>query len=346
MSAIRPKDIQLRRIHSRDAKRIIIENYHAETFPSGVKLCLGCFVGGRCLGTVVYSIGSRFIFTVIEDGKFGDVWELSRLWLSDELPKNSESRVLSVAMKMVRKHNPKLIAAVTYTTLGVGLYKGAGWLQVPGRFGDRQRYVVDGVEHFSSRAVANKYGTISKEELRKRGHVVVMKPAPYRTKWIYWLREGKLSHNNNSKTAVSFEKEIVRLWRQAPKWLGWPGTETIRKAITDESYVTERNEAGMLVGIWLVSRLRKMRVFRGIGCCVDKQARGQGVGRRLCEKMKAACDAESRMLTFDCKAANPAIGFWRHNGFQETGTRKRGNQQELYRRFVYIPKQSAPVVQG
>lgn len=336
---ITPKDIVLKRIAGRDAKRIIVRNYRSGTFPSGVKLCLGAFVGEQCLGCVVFGMGSRFIHTVIADGQPGDVWELARLWLSDRLPKNSESRVLAIAIKVVKKFNRELKAVVTYTDYGVKLYKGAGWEQVPGQFGDTKCMIVDGVEHFSRRAVSNQYGTISPPELRKRGHTVEIKQGVHRTKWIYWLQPGQLAQDaNNDKHPL--EPGVIKLFRQAPKWLGWPGSETIRKALYDGSYVSVEDEQGQMVGVWLFSRLKKAPVLRDCGCVVDQEQQGKGIGRQLAEKAIALCEEENRVLTFDCKAENPAIEFWRRMNFEETGTRRRGKDQELYRRFVYIPHAS------
>ncbi len=345
-TAIKPKQIVLKRIANRDARRIILGRYRSGSFPSGVKFSLGAFVDDRCYGCIVFAIGSRFIHTVIEDGQPNDVWELARLWLSDKLPKNSESRLLRIAIKLVSQYNPALKAVVTYTELGVGLYKGAGWKQVPGRFGDRKTMVVDGVEHFSSRAVANLFGTISRKELEKRGHHVEIRDGLHRTKWIKWLSEGKLACETNGEKHP-FEPQVIALWRQSPKWLGWPGSHTIREALYDESYVAEF-DGGKMIGCWLFRRLKRISVLRDVGCCVDSAVRGKGIGRKLVEQAKRMCDEENRILTFDCKVENPSLEFWRKMGFKEVGERKRGKAQEIYRRFVYVPKTSvdAPEASG
>lgn len=338
-NSMKPKDIVLKPIAQRDAERMILENYRSGTFPSGVKLSLGAFVGERCLGCVVFSVGSRFIHTVVEGGRPGDVWELARLWLDDALPKNSESRVLAVAIRIVRRHAPKLKALITYTTKGVGLYKGAAWEQVPGRYGDRYCRIVDGVQFFSSRAVANQYGTINVDALRKLGHEVIVKPGEHRTKWIYWLHDrGRLSLEVEQH-GHPLEKAVGKLFRQAPKWLGWPGTETIRHALQEESFAVVEDDDGTLLGCWLLTRLKTKPVFRDVGCVVDRAHRREGLGRRLAEEVKRMCDRENRLLTFDCKEANGAgIAFWRAMGFRATGRRKRGKDAEPYQRFVYLAK--------
>jgi len=345
-NTIKPKQIELKRIANRDARKIILARYRSGSFPSGIMLSLGAFVDGRCYGCIVFANGSRFIHTVIDNGRQGDVWELVRLWLSDELPKNSESRLLRIAIKLVKQFNPALKAIVTYTELGVGLYKGAGWKQVPGRFGDRVMRVVDGVEHYSSRAVSSQYGTLSKKELEKRGHRVELREGKHRTKWIYWIVEGKLAQDAIDEKHP-FENQVVALWRQSPKWLGWPGSHSIREALYDEAYVAEF-ENGKMVGCWLFRRLKKSNVLRDLGCCVDESMRRKGIGRKLVEQAKQICEKENRVLTFDCKSENPNIEFWRQMKFDETGKRKRGKSQESYCRFVYVPEASkvAPEASG
>ncbi len=58
-------------------------------------------------------------------------WEIKRLALSDNLPKNSESRVIAVAMRLIKKMNKNVKGFVTYADSSVGhvgtIYKASGF---------------------------------------------------------------------------------------------------------------------------------------------------------------------------------------------------------------------------
>jgi hypothetical protein len=61
--------------------------------------------------------------------KQAEVFELRKMWLSDSLPKNSESRALAVAAMLIRKHYPKIRLLLTYCDGAerASAYLAAGW---------------------------------------------------------------------------------------------------------------------------------------------------------------------------------------------------------------------------
>lgn len=281
------------------------------------------------------STGSnRNLHCIIEGARPGEVLELSRLYLDDDLPKNSESRVLSICRRLLKKRTTNLVALVTYTEGGGYLYEAAGW-QFAHHASTSKQLVVDGVAYYANRAVDQRFGTSVPDELRRRGHCVEERENR-RQCYVCWIQEGRLARTRYTD-AHPLEKEIQRLWSTAHQWLGWPGTETIRKSLHDGSNVIVWKR-GKIVGAWLVSRLSTRPVFRGIGCVVDARHRGAGVGRELCERMQGLCEAEGRLLTFDVKSSNPAVAFWQRMGFRWMGFRYRGKDRERYERFVYIPR--------
>lgn len=59
------------------------------------------------------------------------VYELNRLWMADECPRNSESRFIGFALRQLRQVKPPLIL-ISYADIGVGhigiVYKATNWL--------------------------------------------------------------------------------------------------------------------------------------------------------------------------------------------------------------------------
>ena len=57
--------------------------------------------------------------------------ELRRFWLVDDMPTNSESRCLAIAVKCIRKLCPSIEVVLAYSQLSAGhvgtIYKAAGW---------------------------------------------------------------------------------------------------------------------------------------------------------------------------------------------------------------------------
>ena len=107
-----------------------------------------------------------------------ELFELRKMHLSDVLPRNSESRVLSILALLVRKHYPAVKAIITYCDgeEKAAAYKAAGWKK-----GETHRYLREirvGGRWLSIRE-ANRKG-LTKQATEKRYES--------RCKWIYPLR--------------------------------------------------------------------------------------------------------------------------------------------------------------
>jgi len=72
------------------------------------------------------------ILGLVEGSRWCDVLELNRMAFSDRLPRNSESRALSVAMRLLKRHAPQVKWLTSFadgTQCGDGtIYRAAGWL--------------------------------------------------------------------------------------------------------------------------------------------------------------------------------------------------------------------------
>ena len=92
---------------------------------------IGIFYGGRLWGAI--SLGCPNATDM--KGMYSRYtqkgwWEIKRLALSDDLPKNSESRVIAISLRLLRKYR-KVCGVITYADDGVGhsgtIYKASGF---------------------------------------------------------------------------------------------------------------------------------------------------------------------------------------------------------------------------
>jgi hypothetical protein len=133
--------LQFRPISARAATKIIIEHHYAHR-QAPITWSWGILVGDRILG--VLTIGKPCTWSTkvgivgetqeeLENPKARchDVFELNRLWLHDDLPRNSESQFIGWCQRQVKQLHPGIIL-VSYADgsrghIGV-VYKATNWL--------------------------------------------------------------------------------------------------------------------------------------------------------------------------------------------------------------------------
>ena len=117
------------------AARWACENWHySKTVPVGRKASVGVWEDERFIGAVIFTLGAG----MSTDGRrFGlarnfEVAELQRVALTNH--KTTVSRILSIAVKLLRKKSPglKLLISFADTREGHhgGIYQAAGWVYV------------------------------------------------------------------------------------------------------------------------------------------------------------------------------------------------------------------------
>jgi hypothetical protein len=92
-------------------------------------LAVGVFWEGRLAGVLTYGCPIVNHAAHAFGLKQAEVFELRKMWLSDSLPKNSESRALGIAAMLIRKHYPGIRLLLTYCdgTERASAYLAAGW---------------------------------------------------------------------------------------------------------------------------------------------------------------------------------------------------------------------------
>lgn len=114
-----PNDLYVVNIGREDAKRIVLAHHYMKTFPAGAFLYFGIFHKGikNIQGVAVFgkststdSKAKLFPETV----KPENILEMQRLWISDLMGKNAESKSLSLIVEAIKKNAKHIKVVWTY----------------------------------------------------------------------------------------------------------------------------------------------------------------------------------------------------------------------------------------
>jgi len=178
LQPLHARDVEVRVLPPHVARALVVRHHYLHSWPGATRLCFGVFADGALLGVCTLGAGSINGHCLVEGATRADVWTLSRLWLDDRLPRNTESRVLGIVVRALRRFT-RAKAVVAYADPGAHhrgtIYQAAGWLYT-GPSGALPRLDLgDGIPRHC-RSVGSLYGTHSVRYLRARGLPVCRVP--------------------------------------------------------------------------------------------------------------------------------------------------------------------------
>ena len=183
------QQLVVRPIPVRVAKIVLSREHYLHSLPGGTRLALGVFVGAQLLGAITLGVGPKNGHRLVDGATPDDVITLSRLWLADELPPNSESRVLGVILRSLRRHT-SLRFVLTYADPGAGhvgtIYQATGWLYTGTSEAMPMLDLGDGIGRHS-RSVAHAYGTHSRRHFARHGVSVQLIKQASKHRYLYPL---------------------------------------------------------------------------------------------------------------------------------------------------------------
>lgn len=158
------------------AKKMIIKHHYSHAWTK-CSYALGLFKRGedkffdgdndKLLGCLTYGdpVGNNVVNSISSEVGQGDVLELTRLYITDDTPKNTESWFISQSFKWLRKHKPEIKALVSYADPAAGhsgvIYKATNWLYCPtGQIAANYFISFDGVNFKHNRTLSNKYNNL------------------------------------------------------------------------------------------------------------------------------------------------------------------------------------------
>lgn len=181
--------IRVQPVHSTVARDLLVENLYLHSIPGGTALTFGVFYGNRLLGALSLGVGPKNAHRLVDGATPDDCLTLTRLWLSDELPSNSESRVIGVVLRAIRRHtNIKFIVSYADPSQGhIGtIYQATGWAYIgtsqPAPLVD----LGDGVARHT-RSLSHAFGTHSLEHFRSHGVTASLVPQAAKHRYVCFL---------------------------------------------------------------------------------------------------------------------------------------------------------------
>lgn len=111
------KEILVKPISAKDANIICKRNHYSGSVVTNSQLHLGVFFHGKCEGVMQFgpSLDKSKMVTLVRETGWNGFIELNRMAFSDKLPRNSESRALSIAFKIIKRNYPQIKWVVSFS---------------------------------------------------------------------------------------------------------------------------------------------------------------------------------------------------------------------------------------
>ena len=185
--SINVRALQVEPVPASAVAKLVIQNHYLHSMPLAAS-AYGVYVNQTLHGAIVFSAGARHSHRVLTacDPKY--VATLARFWLSDDCPKNSESRVLGYVLRYLRRQGRwKLL--VSHADPNVGhhgtIYRASGWRYL-GQGAPCSTIEVDG-KSLHPRSMFARFGTTAIRTLRGNGIVATRRYLPGKHRYIYLL---------------------------------------------------------------------------------------------------------------------------------------------------------------
>ena len=129
----RAKEIQVKVIPSNIANEFVKKYHYSGKVVANSTLHFGAFLDGKLHGVLSYGspMMKKKVLHLVEGTGWNEMLELNRMVFDDYLPRNSESRVISITIRMIKKNAPHIKWLLTYadgTQCGDGtIYRAAGF---------------------------------------------------------------------------------------------------------------------------------------------------------------------------------------------------------------------------
>jgi hypothetical protein len=135
----RAKEIVVKVIPSKIANEFVKKHHYSGKVVNLSSLHFGAFLDGKLHGVMSYGppMDKRNVLKLVDSGKktdnekWNEMLELNRMAFDDYLPKNSESRCISISIKLIKKHAPQIKWLLSYsdaTQCGDGtIYRASGF---------------------------------------------------------------------------------------------------------------------------------------------------------------------------------------------------------------------------
>ena len=183
------QDLEVAPISQSDAKSLIVRNHYLHSFPGGTKLSFGIFYQSFLMGAITLGVGPFLGYGMVNGATPEDCVTLTRFWLVDDLPRNSESHVIGILLRSLQKET-SLKFVLAYSDPAAGhlgtIYQATNWIYTGLSSATPLYDIGDGILHHS-RSLAHGLGTHSIRYLVSQGISVKTVPQMAKHRYIYFL---------------------------------------------------------------------------------------------------------------------------------------------------------------
>jgi hypothetical protein len=185
------KNIVLRPISAKESNALIKRVHYSGKVTQNSQLHIGVFWNGKLEGALQFgpSIDKRRMKGLVKGTEWNEFTELNRMAFTDDLPRNSESRAIAIAFRLLRKHAPHLKWVISFadaTQSGDGaIYRASGFVLTGIK---KNNQICD----YNGRIVAKKSldnivvnGKYLSGVLKKKGEIKLL--PGYQLRYIYFL---------------------------------------------------------------------------------------------------------------------------------------------------------------
>lgn len=102
-------DFDVREVDESQALEMVRKYHYSDTLPKINRHFVGCFLGGQLVGLVTLGFGTRPKHTIqklFPSLGTDDYLEIGRMCMTDEMPRNSESQMLSQVCTWIKANVP------------------------------------------------------------------------------------------------------------------------------------------------------------------------------------------------------------------------------------------------
>lgn len=141
----RAKEIIVKVIPAKIANPFVKKHHYSGKVVPNSNLHFGCFLDGKLHGVMSFgpSINKKGTINLVKGTGWNEFIEINRMAFDDYLPKYSESRCISIAVKLIKKNAPQIKWIISFadgTQCGDGtIYRASGFKLVQIRENDALR---------------------------------------------------------------------------------------------------------------------------------------------------------------------------------------------------------------
>ena len=128
------KDVVIKPISAKAANALVKRVHYSGKVVNNSTLHLGAFLNDKLEGAMSFGspLDKRKVLPLVEGTQWNGMLELNRMAFSDLLPRNSESRAMAVAFRLIKKHYPHIEWILSFsdgTQCGDGaIYRASGFV--------------------------------------------------------------------------------------------------------------------------------------------------------------------------------------------------------------------------